>query len=206
MALKRSFSEKERYGLTEEEIKLGEKYLKKHKTAGAISELESMKLYEMYMVGCSFYEIHQQFPQYPVDQIILTAALRGWPSDRDKMMGSLRDRVQAKVVKSVIEQVDFLTTMLSVAGAEHMDAMKRFVLDPENNPLPEIRVQNIKEYKDVVETLHKLVAGATGSAKGSKSSAMFESLNPGNSKPKQVEGAPDIDDDIANIIAGEIEE
>lgn len=205
MALKRSFSDEEKYGLTEEEIKLGEKYLRKHKTAGAIDEVESMKLYEMYMVGCSFYEIHQQFPRYSVDQIILTAALRGWPRDRDKMMGSLRDRVQAKVVKSVIEQVDFLTTMLSVANAEHMEAMKKFVIDPDKNPLPSIRVQNIKEYKEVVETLHKLVAGATGAAKNSKSSAMFEALEPSKQGKSLESGNQESgDESAADFIASEI--
>jgi aromatic ring hydroxylase len=205
MALKRAFSDEEKYGLTEEEIKLGEKYLRKHKTAGAIDEVESMKLYEMYMVGCSFYEIHQQFPRHPVDQIILTAALRGWPRDRDKMMSSLRDRVQAKVVKSVIEQVDFLTTMLSVASAEHMEAMKKFVIDPDKNPLPSIRVQNIKEYKEVVETLHKLVAGATGTAKNSKSSAMFEALEPSKqSKPLGSRDQENGDESAADFIASEI--
>lgn len=204
MALKRSFTDQEKYGLTEEEIKIGEKYLRKHKTAGAIDEVESMKLYEMYMVGCSFYEIHQQFPKYPVDKIILTAALRGWATDRDKMMGSLRDRVQAKVVKSVIEQVDFLTTMLSVANAEHIDAMKKFILDPANNPAPNIRPQNIKEYKDVVETLHKLVAGATGASKNSKSSAMFEALEPSKADKQKSDGVIDVEDDAANFIASEI--
>ena len=205
MALKRSFTEQERYGLTEEEIKLGEKYLRKYKTAGAVDEVESMKLYEMYMVGCSFYEIHQQFSQYPLDKIILTASLRGWPRDRDKMMGSLRDRVQAKVVKSVIEQVDFLTTMLSVTNAEHMESMKKYVIDPDNNAAPSIRVQNIKEYKEVVETLHKLVAGATGAVKNSKSSAMFDSLEPKVTVSKLPSKGEEVESDIADIIAGEIE-
>lgn len=205
MALKRSFTEQERYGLTEEEIKLGEKYLRKHKTAGAIEEVESMKLYEMYMVGCSFYEIHQQFPQYTLDQVVLTAALRGWPRDRDKMMGSLKDRVQAKVVKSVIEQVDFLTTMLSVTNAEHMNAMKKFVVDPEKNPLPAIRVQNIKEYKDVVETLSKLVAGATNSSKTSKSSAMLEALEPKPANQPSLDKSNE-DASAADFIAAEISE
>lgn len=202
MALKRSFTDEEKYGLTEEEVKIGEKYLRKYKTAGAIPEVESMRLYEVFMVGCSFYEIHQQFPQYPIDKIILTAALRGWTRDRDKMMGSLRDRVQAKVVKSVIEQVDFLTTMLSVAGAEHMDAMRKYVLDPDNNPVPAIRVQNIKEYKEVVETLHKLVAGATG-AKNAKSSAMFNALEPKNEDKVNVVSS---ESSVADFIAGEIED
>jgi hypothetical protein len=202
MALKRYFTDEERFGLTEEEIKLGEKFLRKYKTAGAIDEAESMKLYEMYMVGCSFYEINQQYPRYPIDQIILTAALRKWPHDREKMLGSLKDRVQAKVVKSVIEQVDFLTTMLSVANTEHLEAMRKFIIDPEKNPKPEIRVQNIKEYKEVVETLYKLVAGAGGGSKTSKASAMFEALEPSRAK-KHLPEAPQ-EEDAATIIAGVI--
>lgn len=211
MALKRYFNKEEKYGLTDEQIRLGEKYLRKHKTAGAIDEVESMRLYEMFMVGCSFYEIHQQFPQYSIDQIILTAALRKWPKDRDKMLFSLRDRVQAKVVKSVIEQVDFLTSMLSVANAEHLESMRKFIIDPENNPPPSVRVENIKEYKEVVETLQKLVAGASGKSSNSKSSAMFDALLPNQDKksanasisePKEADKTYD----IADIIAGEIEE
>lgn len=203
MALKRRFNEEERLGLTEEEIKLGEKYLRKYKTAGAISDMEAIKLYEMYMIGCSFNEINTQYPQYPVAKIILTAALRGWCRDREKMMGSLRDRVQAKVVKSVIEQVDFLTTMLSATNTEHIEKMRKYIQDPSNNPAPDITPKSIKEYKDVVETLHKLVAGATSNNK--KSSAMFESLNaPANNKKL---AAAQEDDEIINInaIAAEIE-
>src|ERR1017187_3185727 len=127
MALKRSLTEEEKFGLTQEEIKLAEKYLRRFKTAGVIPDGQAINLYELMLVGCSFNEMCHQHPQYSVPQIILTAALKGWLHDRDKMMGSLRDRVQAKVVKSVIEQVDFLTTMLAVVNAEHMDVMRKYV-------------------------------------------------------------------------------
>ena len=93
MALKRHLSLDEQFGLTEEEIKISEKFLRKNKTAGAVPDSESMKLYELFMLGYSFNEIQQQYPQYLVAQVILTAALRGWSKDRDKMMGSLRDRI-----------------------------------------------------------------------------------------------------------------
>ena len=174
MALKRHLSLDEQFGLTEEEIKISEKFLRKNKTAGAVPDSESMKLYELFMLGYSFNEIQQQYPQYLVAQVILTAALRGWSKDRDKMMGSLRDRIQAKVVKSIIEQVDFLTTMLSVTNVQHMDVMRKYILDPANNPIPAINVQNIKEYKEVAETLHKLVAGVSTSS--NKKSAMMDAL------------------------------
>ena len=144
MALKKRFTDHEKYGLSEEEIKLGEKFLRKNKTASALKELEAAKLFELYLLGDSLSKIAQQFPSYPLGQIILTAALRGWPHDRDKMMSTLQDRVRAKVVKSVLEQVDFLTSMMGVANAEHLEGMIRYIQDPINNPKPAMRISNIK--------------------------------------------------------------
>ena len=177
MALKRALSEKERYGLTQHQIDIAEKYLRKHKTAGAIAITPAMKVYELFMIGSSFQELDQQFDQYDIAQIILTAAIRGWCVDRDKMMHTLRDRVRAKVVKSVIDQVDFLTTMLQCVNAQHMNDMRKYILDPENNVPPTITIKNIKEYKEVSETLYKIVQGATPGAKG-KTSPMFDALAP----------------------------
>lgn len=193
MALKKNLNPDERFGLTEEEIKISEKFLRKHKTAGAVSENESMKLYELFMLGYSFNDIQQQYPQYPVAQIILTASLRGWYKDREKMMGSLRDRIQAKVVKSVIEQVDFLTTMLSVTNVQHIDAMRKYIIDPTHNPLPSIHVQNIKEYKEVAEALNKLVSGVSSSPTGSKKNAMMDALTVSPKIDKIEEKARTID-------------
>lgn len=179
MALKKNLTEDERYGLSEEEAKLATKWLRKHKTAGALPDLEAAKLYEMYLLGDSIPKIAQQFTNYPVGQIALTAALRGWAKDRDKMQHTLQDRVRARVVKSVLDQVDFLTSMMAVANAEHLEAMIKYAQDPINNPKPALRVTSIKEYKDVAETLYKIVAGSTGggsSSKGKEKSPMFDAL------------------------------
>jgi hypothetical protein len=190
MALKKNLTDEERYGLSEEETKLATKYLRKNKTAGALQDLEAAKLYEMYLLGDSIAKIAQQFPNYPIGQIALTAALKGWPKDRDRMMHTLQDRVRAKVVKSVLDQVDFLTSMMAVANAEHLEAMVKYIQDPINNPKPAMRVTNIKEYKDVAETLYKIVAGATGQTAGGKPqtrSPMFDALTAPNGKPQLEE-------------------
>lgn len=158
MALKKNLNDDEKYGLTPEEVRLAEKYLRKHKTKGAIKELEAMKLYELFMIGCSFNEISNQFPQYTLGQVILTAALRGWCKDRERMQDSLRERMQARVVKSIIEQVEFITTMLSVTNAEHMSAMQNYILDPKNNPKPKLRIESIREYKELAKTFREILA------------------------------------------------
>jgi hypothetical protein len=198
MALKRDFNDDEKIGLTQREIELGEKYLRKHKTAGAIDDVQALKLYEMFLIGSSMHEIQQQFPQYDVGQIVLTAALKKWGVDREKMQGTLRDRVRAKVVKSVIEQVDFLTSILSVANVEHLDEMRRYILDM-NSPKPSLRISSIKEYKDVTETLAKIVQGATPNAKNNTMSPMFDALAPNGTK--SLEKKRDEDDiDLDSLI------
>jgi hypothetical protein len=198
VALKKNLSEEEKYGLSEEEIKLATKYLRKHKTAGSLQDLEAAKLYEMFLLGDSIGKIAQQFTQYPVGQVALTAALRGWAKDRDKMQHTLQDRVRAKVVKSVLDQVDFLTQMMAVANAEHLEAMIKYVQDPLNNPKPALRVTNIKEYKDVAETLYKIVAGATGGGTGKdkQKSPMFDALT---ASPKQTQNIDEEEEDDFDI-------
>ena len=197
MALKRNFNDDERIGLSSQEIELGEKYLRKNKTAAAIDEVQSLKLYEMFLIGSSFNEIHNQFPQYEMGQIIMTAALRKWGLDRERMQGTLRDRVKAKVVKSVIEQVDFLTSMLSVANTEHIEQMRDYILDA-SAPKPQLRIKSIKEYKEVTETLGKIVQGATPNAKNNAMSPMFDALAP---KPKKIDHKKKDDDDDIDLDA-----
>jgi hypothetical protein len=202
MALKRNFNDEEKVGLSTREVEIGEKYLRKHKTAGAIEEIEALKLYEMFLIGSSFTEINHQFPQYELGQIIMTAALRKWGTDREKMQGTLRDRVRAKVVKSVIEQVDFLTSMLSVASAEHIEQMRDYILDS-TSPKPNLRIKSIKEYKEVTDTLSKIVQGATPNARNNSTSPMFDTLAPQpkkkvESKKKDDDGDIDLDALINN--------
>jgi hypothetical protein len=198
MALKKNLTDDEKYGLSEDEIKLATKWLRKNKTAGALKDLDAAKLFEMYLLGDSLSRIGQQFPQYTPGQIALTCALRGWAKDREKMMHTLQDRVRAKVVKSVLEQVDFLTSMMAVTNAEHLESMIRYVNDPINNPKPLMRIESIKEYKDVAETLYKIVAGATPSGSKEKpKSPMFDALTPAR---KQIEEADEEEITIDNVM------
>jgi hypothetical protein len=192
MSLKKKFNENECYGLTVEDIKLGQRYLRKNKTKGKIPPNDALVVYEMFLMGHSFAELHNQFPQYEVGQLILTAALAGWCRDRDNMQYTLRDRVQAKVVRSVIEQVDFLTAMLSVSSAEHQRMMRAYIMDPDNNPKPTLRIESIKEYKDIVETLHKLISGSTVKSAGDMATVFNifgPSKEPTEKIPPRQEGA-----------------
>lgn len=185
MALKLNLTDEERYGLSQEEIKLATKWLRKHKTAGVIPELEAAKVFELFLLGEPLIKLAQTFPQYPLGQIAFTAAYKQWARDRDKMLHTLKDRVQAKVVKSVLDQVDFLTAMMGVANAEHLEAMMKYIQDPLNNPKPSLRITSIKDYKEITETLLKIVSGATGGGDGKKASPMMTALT-AQTTPRQL--------------------
>lgn len=190
MALKTNLTDKERYGLSEEEIKLATRWLRANKTRGAVPDLEAAKLFELFLLGEPIVKLAQNFPQYPLGQIAFTAAYKCWPADRDRMMSTLKDRVQAKVVKSVLDQVDFLTSMMAVANAEHLDAMSAYIKDPRNNPKPNLRITSIKDYKEVCESLQKIVGAATSSPHpSSKPSPMMTALTytAGKALPAKIE-------------------
>ncbi len=206
--LKTKLNEKERYGLTDFEILNAEKYLRKHKTRGVIGKSEAMKLYEMFLIGCSFTELSDQYPQYPFGKIVLTAAMNGWMSDRDKMFGSIKGRVQAKIVRSMVDSVDFLTTMIAVTNTEVLKDMQAYIANP-NAPKPDLRIKTIKEYKDILETLQKLVAGSSPNTKHGGLSGLFAEAEDKNKKSREEIGRranimPA--KDAAAIIAAEVEE
>lgn len=176
--LKKKLNADERIGLTDEEVALAQRYLKKYKTKGAISDVEAMPLLELYLIGTNFVDIQRQYQQYSLSQILLTAAIKKWGLHRNKMMGSLRERVQAKVVKSVVDSFDFMTTMLQVAAAEHLHDMNNYLLDPKNNPKPSMRVRSLKDFKDVLDSLSKLMAVTNPDPKTGKIPPMMSAMEP----------------------------
>lgn len=183
--LKKRLSDEEAIGLSPDERRLADKYVRKFKTAGALKGYEAIMVCELFMLGSSVNEIHYQYPAFTPGQIALTIGLNKWGKDREKVASSIRERVKAKVVKSVIEQVDVLTTMLSVSAKQHLEKMKMYIADPKNNPMPDMRIETIKEYKEVSESLMKLVQGTTSN--GGKPAPILASFLPQEQKQEKIE-------------------
>lgn len=182
MALKRNLNDAESEGLTDLEIREATKWLRKHKTRGIIPKEHSSQLFELFMLGYSTNEIHNRFPEWPFGQICLTIALRGWVKERAIASATIQDQIRSRVIRSVIEQVEFLTTMMSVANAEHFEQMKRYIADPKNNPPPKMKIESIKEYKEVSEALHKLVTSAANIQKEQDKPTMLDVMSSAKKK------------------------
>lgn len=107
---------------------------------------------------------------------------------RNKMLSSLKERVQAKVVKSVVDSVDFLTTMLNIATLENMEPMRKYMEDPINNPKPEMRVRNFKDFKEVLDSLQKLMYHVQTSSTSSKHANIFSQIESVTPNKPMVQG------------------
>ena len=210
MGLKLKLNEEERFGLTKDEILQAERYLRRNKTAGALKDHEAMLLYELFMLGTSFKDMSEQYPQYPLGQIILTCALRKWPLDRDRIMSSLKERVKARMVKSVVDSVNFLTTMLSVANLENVAQMEKYLKDPRAINKPDMRIKSIKEYKEILDALQKLMDSTAGSSSKGKNSTLYGSLDTtvkiASSNQKKIESRKEASALLAEVVEAEDEE
>lgn len=166
----------EKKGLTFKEIELAESTLITKGPGYALSKDEAFRLYELYLLGWSFSQIIMKFPEYPMDKIVLTAALHLWGSDRARIAGTLKNRIQAKVVKAVVEQVDFLTEMLSDAASEAQKEAADYKADPINNPKPKLTIRTLNDYKLVMDMLHKLTTNPGRALDSQSNSIMMSGL------------------------------
>jgi len=183
MPLKMNLNESERYGLSAKEIEQSQIFLRKNHLKSVIRPPESLKLYELYMIGYTFVDIQSQYPQYPLEQIILTAAICEWPKDRDNMLFTLRDKIQAKIMKSLVDQVEFLTSMVTVANVEHLEQMRNYIANPTTATPPEIRISSIKDYKETVDILSKITQSTPHSVAGQNNTPLYAGSNNKKQKP-----------------------
>lgn len=178
MAGKLYLTKRQKMGLHPSEILLAEKYIRSVGGAAKtrIDEHTSLAIFELFLVGASFRELSEQF-NMPVGRLIAHCAMERWIPEKEKLMLTLRDRVQAKVVKAVSDQVDFLTTMLSVTNTENMQQMRKYLADPEKKNLPKLRIETLKQYKEVTETLQKVLISTMPGNNSKENNSVLSNLD-----------------------------
>lgn len=157
MPLKIHLNEEEKKGLNADQEKAARLYLRKHTTQKILSDTEAIPLYEMFMVGFSLEEIHRQYPQYEYGRICLTCAIKKWVHQRETAQMNIFDRIRARIVKSAVEEVEFLSNLITVNALEQKDAIRKYIADPSNNQPPDLRIKSLKDYQSVMDMLSKIV-------------------------------------------------
>jgi hypothetical protein len=158
--LKKKLSSEEKLGLNNNEIKVIENYLRIHGN-NLLSDLEVSPALEAFLLGYSLEEVADRYPHLNKDKLLLTASSQLWHKKRQDLASSIYDRVRSKLVRSVVEQVDYMTDMLSVVSTEAKETMAAYLKDPQNNPPPINRIKSMKEYRDAIDSLTKLTDHVT---------------------------------------------
>jgi hypothetical protein len=153
--LKKRLASEEKAGLEQNYVKVAESYLKIHGNT-PLTDVEAAPLLEAFLVGYSLEEIHQKYQHIDLGKLCLTASTQLWHKKRQEVASSIYDRVRTKLVRSVVEQVEYMTDLLSVASTESKQTIANYLRDPASNPPPANRIRSIKEYKDAIDSLTKL--------------------------------------------------
>jgi hypothetical protein len=151
--VKKRLKAEEKYGLTPEQIAEAERFIRKNKSIGAIAQQDAVPLYEMFVLGYAFQDLVRKFPQYELGRVIYTAAAGGWIKDRERLASSVYDRIRARVIRSTVEQVEFLTDMVAVSTAESSEEVRKYLANPNGQPPPQLRIKSFKDYQQVIEML-----------------------------------------------------
>ncbi len=159
--IKSKWDEEERRGLTQEEIRISELWLVDHRLHTRVSKVDSLPMYELYLKGTTLKELSKKFPNHDYERIILAAVLDDWFSERESAMDVVKKAVTEKVVTSMVNQVNILTSMVEIAGKEWQEEMDKYLENPQLNPKPSVRINSLKDLAQVQEMMGKAVATST---------------------------------------------
>ena len=197
MSRKRLSSE-EREGLDPKALKLADAYFAS-KGDSPFLDVEVAAAVEAFLVGYSLHEVADRYPNLDRAKLCYTAAVQRWHHKRQEVASSIYDRVKAKLIRSVVEQVDFMTDMLSVASIESKETMAAYIKDPVNNPPPANRIRSLKDYKSAIDSLTQLTEHVSKIA-GYRDSTVAEGR-----KQKQPKASAK-ESDILAVLAGSEDE
>jgi hypothetical protein len=152
---KKKLSSEEREGLDSSLIRKIEIFYQTHGDSPYPSH-EVASALEAFLIGYSLQEVADRYPNFNFEKLAYTAAVNRWHLKRQEIVSSIYDRVKAKLVRSVVEQVDYMTDMLAVASTEARGSMSAYLKDPVNTPPPANRIRSLKEYKSAIDSLTQL--------------------------------------------------
>lgn len=114
------------------------------------------QLYTLFLQGKSVDDILRSNKGLSLAQIT-TARVEGeWDLRRDEYLSDLLDRSRSNLQQSTLEAVQFMTDILAVAHKKFGTAAKMYIQTGDESHLKGFQIDNIHQYKQIVEILQKL--------------------------------------------------
>lgn len=115
-------------------------------------------LFQLYLNGSSFEEIHRLNRVYPLASICWAAVKYDWETQKIQYIRELQANIRDKVIKAQLETTELLSTMLSAANKKNADPLRKYLQTGDATELKDsLNIQNLTQLLKIVEGLQKLV-------------------------------------------------
>lgn len=177
-------------GFSKQELEVIKKYVE---TSGQVilPPQAAIKIYEQYINGSSISEVCNMFSEYSRGIIVYTAYTLNWPATRDEFTLDLQTRVKQKVLYSKYQQLELVSTMISVAHVETMQAMQLYLKNPNDKNLPKtMRIKTIRDLSMAIEMMSQVIGQDNSKNISITGNIVTTPGEPGTEKPSgSVDGA-----------------
>lgn len=121
-----------------------------------ISSELSAKWYELYLAGYDYGEIQKTYPQHSLGDVLWCAWKYGWFNKKNDYTRALQNRVAERMAQVRFEIADHVLDLMKVHDVMNKDAVKKYIADPDNNPLPPSAIKGTRQFKDLLDVLEKI--------------------------------------------------
>jgi hypothetical protein len=165
--------------LTKSELTALEKYQGKP----GLAITTQAQFFELFLNGASCDEIHRLNPNFPFGAIVRARIEGLWDLRKDTIVAQALDSVRERVEQTQIAMIEFNADLVNAAHKQFGDRLKKYIQTGDEAVLGDLKIESLKQYRDVVEMWIKL----TG--QDSKVAPRAADM-PSASAPKVVERAP----------------
>jgi hypothetical protein len=124
----------------------------------------SKRLYELFLHGLSMEEICSLNPTLPTGAVIKARVDGRWDERREVYLGELLGETSTRLKQTGAEAVQFMSLLLAAAHKEHGEKLKKYLQTGNPDDLGGLRITSFKGYKDVIDSLAKLIGGQKGAS------------------------------------------
>lgn len=132
-----------------------ERHIKSGK--GNLAADYSARLFQLFLLGVSVPDIVKLNPGLTLGQVAAARVNDSWDDRRSQHVAELLTETSSLLRTSASESLRFISLVLAVAHREHGECLKRYLATGDPKELGNFRIENIKQYQTVLDTLARLV-------------------------------------------------
>jgi hypothetical protein len=126
---------------------------------------------QLYVVGYSVQEIHENFPEFPFEAVLWAKAQFKWDEKRDQKKRDLARQTLPGALDARLDGIRFVTEIINATHVKWRNQIIKYMANPEREAPPECLPKSLHQYGALQELLQTMMGPPEG-AKNSTGSAL----------------------------------